>query len=99
MVKYVSTALPGSTHSSNISDISSIWTGNVLEWSAFEYIYSIGLGGDAVATAWVVRWDERKFKIKRANKTERDGRRKVRGDRPWMVDQRRVVRQWMDTGD
>ena len=44
VVKYVSSALPGRAHCSNtsdISDISDIWTGNVLEWSAFEYIYRI----------------------------------------------------------
>ena len=38
------------------------------------------LGGDAVATARVVRWDERKLEIGWQRKTERDGRRKVRGD-------------------
>ena len=61
VVKYVSSALPGRAHCSNTSDISDIWTGNVLEWSAFEYIYRIFivylifwlLGGDAVATAGV----------------------------------------------
>ena len=41
VVKYVSSALPGRAHCSNTSDISDIWTGNVLEWSAFEYIYRI----------------------------------------------------------
>jgi len=55
------------------------------------------LGGDAVATAVVVRWDERKFKIKKCE-TEKDGRRKVRGD---VTTGPGWWRQWirMDTGD